>query len=305
MKRTVQQKLGKKIILSLVAIVGLATINASAQSPTIYLGATLGPQYTNINSNSETFTGGVGYNASIRAEARFSQPFGLELQAGISNLSASTKYKDSIAYNDYVQRFNNNYTFNTTWAQVRLLAKYYIRLGGDPITPYDRPEGSGNYLYFMGGVYMGTISSSLGFTKYGRTGTQMTQKHINNTTDTAGTKTTTTLNDNSVQETFDQNALTNLDYGVILGAGVELRLSQYASLDFNLNFSDGLTTLDNPASTLTTNQQTANGFFLGHYAIQISGTPPQASLVPTRANATNMFIAFNIGLKFKLFGDSY
>src|ERR1035437_7485873 len=110
MKRTVQQKFGKKILLSLVAVVGLTIFNAGAQGVTGYLGATLGPQYTSIHSNAENFTGGVGYNAALSAELRFSQQFGVEGQFGLSTLNASTKYKDSMTYNSFVMRYDNNYT---------------------------------------------------------------------------------------------------------------------------------------------------------------------------------------------------
>jgi len=303
MKRTVQQKFGKKLFLSIVAIAGLASFSAKAQSPTIYLGVTAGPQYTTIMSNDENFSGGVGYNGAITVEGRFSQKFGIELQGGLSALNATTKYKDSIIYYDYVQRFNNNYTFNTTWLQGRALFKYYIRLGGDPITPYDRPEGSGNYLFFEAGPYFGTILSGSSLTKIGRTGSQTTQKHINFTPDTAGTKTSTTYTDADVQEANDKKIITNVDYGFVLGAGISLKLSQSASLDFVLNYTGGLTSIDNPI--MNASDQSANGFFLGHNTITFSSTGKTAGISYTPANATNAFIAFNIGLKFKLYGDSY
>jgi len=300
MKRTVQLKFGKKLLLSLVAIAGLATINANAQSPTLFLGANVGAQYTNINSNDENFSGGVGYNGALSIEGRFNQKFGIELQGGLSTLSASTKYKDSINYYSYVMRYNNNYTFNSQWLQAQALFKYYIRLGGDPITPYDRPEGSGNYIYLFAGPYVGYMLSS-NLTKVGRTGTQTTQAHPNNTSDTSGVKTSTTFTDADVQETNDKKIITNLDYGYTIGAGISLRISQSANLDFSLRYSGGLTTVDQPI--LNPPDHVANGFLLGHTTITVSNNIAHTNY--TAANATNSFIAFNVGLKFKIYGDSY
>jgi hypothetical protein len=297
MKRTVQQKFGKKVLLSAIVVAGLFSFNANAQ--TGYIGATAGAQYTTITSSAQNYSGGIGYNAAASFELRPSQKFGIELQAGYSTLTASTKYKDSIQYYTYVERFDNNYTYNTSFLQFHLLFKYYIRLGGEPITPYDRPQGSGNYLYFFAGPYGGLVQ------KVGRTGTQVQKKHINNTRpwDSSVITTNITLNDNDVQEGNDKNTLTNLDLGITAGAGVSLRLNSLASLDFTLRYSGSLLTIDNPA--FGADDLSKYGFWLGHVTITKDASGKDAAIQYSQAAAMYNFIALNVGLKYRIFGDSY
>jgi hypothetical protein len=303
MKRTIQQKFGKKVLLSGIVVAGLSVLSLSAQ--TGYLGVTGGVQYTTISSSAETFNGGIGYNFGITAENRFSQKFGLELRAGLSALNASTNYKDSIQYYDYVERYTNNYTFNSMYLHGQLLAKYYIRLGGEPITPYDRPTGSGNYLYFFAGPYAGYIAGSGNLTKIGRTGTQIQKKHINNSVpwDSSALTTKVTLIDDDVQEANDRNALTNLDLGITAGVGVSLRLNTFASLDFSLRYMGSLMTIDQPNEGYDI--LTKNGFWLGHANLTFTSTGKESAIAYNPANALNTFIAFNVGLTYKIYGDSY
>jgi hypothetical protein len=300
MKRTVQQKFGKRVFLSVMVVAGLISLNAKAQ--TWYGGVTAGAQYTTISSNFQNWNGGIGYNAKISAELRPSQHFGIEIQFGIGTLSASTSYHDSIKYYDYVERFQNNYTLNSNFMQGHLLFKYYVRLGGEPITPYDRPQGSGNYLYFFGGPYMGLNQS------IGRTGTQTQKKHINFTTpwDSSSDTYTKILNNNGTQADSDRDIIfTAPDLGITLGAGISLRLSSAANLDFSLNYTRGLVTFDN--NILDGNHQdfTRYAFMLGHASIESSSTGTTRQIDYTAAQAFTNFIALNVGLKFRIFGDAY
>src|SRR2546423_12357326 len=94
MKRLISLKLNIKNLAILAVMLGFSFTETKAQV-TGYLGATLGAQYTTIASNMQQFTGGVGFNAALSFEMRFSRNFGIELQSGISTLTASTSYKDS------------------------------------------------------------------------------------------------------------------------------------------------------------------------------------------------------------------
>lgn len=292
MKRTVEQKFGRKILLSIFAVMGFAVQYASAQTSSVNLGVTVGPNYGGISSDIGSYTGSVGFQAAGNVEWRIANRFGLCAEAQMISVTTNSAYNDSIQYYNKIERINYNTSLNINFTQFSFLFKYYIPLGAKPISPYDRPDGSGNYFTLMVGPYFSLVGKSPS-----NTGTIKLTSHYNDTSQ-HNIVTDSTLTKGGSNSAFTSNGLAVSTYGVTVGAGVNLRLAKGLELTFDLRYTRDLATLDNPlVQTVNvggTNVVTNYGF-MGHRYIDSKG------LEYTAANAFANFICFNVGLNVKLF----
>ena len=288
MKRKVIQNFGKKLLLSLVAVSFLAISQANAQSSQINLGVTLGANYGNLSSNVGSWSGTVGYQAAGSLEWRYNNNWGFALEAQDITLTTNSNYTDSILYYSKTARINYNTQLTVNMLQTTLLFKYYIPLGSKPITPYDNPAGSGNYLMFMVGPYFSLVGqnpSNLGHIKTTSHYVDTTQHDVVQDSTLTGTAT-------NAKNTY--NGLAPSVYGITVGAGLNLKVARGLELTFDLRYTRDLATLDNPLTS-----KGINYGFLGERVIVTNGT--SGAIQYNAANAYSTFICFNVGLNIRLF----
>jgi len=288
MKRKVIQNFGKKLLLSLVAVSFLAISPSRAQSSEVNLGINLGANYGNLSSNVGSWSGTVGFQGGASLEWRYNNNWGFSLEGQDITLTTNSNYSDSILYYSKTAKTTYNTQLTVNMIHASLLFKYYIPLGSKPITPYDNPAGSGNYLTLMAGPYFSLIGqnpSNTGHIKTTSNYVDTSQHQLNQ--DSA-------LSSSATNSKNTYNGLAPSVYGITVGAGLNLKVARGLELTFDLRYSMDLTTLDNPL--------TANGInygFLGQRVIVTNGTT--GGIQYNAANAYSNFITFNVGLNVRLF----
>ncbi len=295
MKSKVIQNFGKKLLLSLLAISFLAIQKSGAQS-SINFGATLGANYGNLSSNVGSWSGTVGFQAAGNLEWRYQNQWGIALEAQTISLTTNSSYNDSILYYNKTLRINYNTQLTINFLQTSVLFKYYIPLGSTPITPYDNPDGSGNYLTLMIGPYfslVGTTPSNTGHIK-------LTNHYDSSKSSASDVVYDSVLAKGPTNSTNTSNGLATSVYGVTIGAGVNLKLAKGLALTFDLRYTRDLATLDNPLTTTDANTKVVTNWgFLGERSVVTSGN--SGGILYSPANAYSSFICFNVGLNIKLF----
>ena len=292
MKRTEDKKFGRKILLSIVGVMGFAIQYSAAQTSSVNLGITVGPSYGSISSDIGSYTGSIGYQAAGNIEWRIANHIGLSAEAQMISVTTNSAYNDSIQYYNKILRINYNTSLNINFTQFSFLFKYYIPLGTKPITPYDRPEGSGNYFTLMLGPYF----SMVGKTPSNTGKIKLTSHYVD--TSQHNVVIDSTLTKGGSNSSFTSNGLAVSTYGVTVGAGVNLRIAKGLELTFDLRYTRDLATLDNPlVQTVNVGgvNVVTNYGFMGHRYIDSKG------LEYTAANAFANFICFNVGLNVRLF----
>ena len=295
MKRLVIQNFGKKLLLSLAAV-SFLTIHESGAQSAINLGFTLGANYGNLSSNVGTWTGSLGYQGAANLEWRFNNTFAFALEAQDINLTTNSNYSDSLLYYTFTQRTKYNTQLTINFLQSSLLFKYYIALGSKPITPYDNPNGSGNYFTLMVGPYFSLVGTNPSNTGH----ITKTKHYTGNDTSQHDIVKDSVMTNNATNTQYTYNGLATYTYGVTLGAGLNLKLSRGLELTFDVRYSRDLSTLDNPL--ITTDPKTkivTNYGFLGQRVIVVNGTTGGIQYNP--ANAYSTFICLNVGLNIRLF----
>lgn len=289
MKGTVTSTMRKKILLTVLVLLGWGVHNAEAQKFSYHLGLTGGPNYTTFSSDLGEYKGKIGFHGGIVQEFRFAdQKFGIVLEGLYNTVSADRKYNDSIPLFDRYILYKYDQTDVYRYMTANLMFKYNFNLGGTAIIPYDRPDHPSRVQL---GVYLGPYISHLAFfswDSYERSG-EYTRYIVTNQGDTVDAG--KTYKGDLAYPGVKDSSINPTDIGVVIGTELSFRIGTKVHLHAGIRYSRGLLSIDAGGPGIY------NTYGRDRFAVDNQGNSSYA-YVPASIFTNN--IQLNVGIKYRL-----